>query len=76
MEKAHRRYDISDRVWKLLEPHMLGRKGTWGGNARDNRTELMGHLGPDSTKTNYKAGEQADFLMAFTQEKHGYGESS
>ena len=38
-------------------------------------TELMSLLGPDSTKTNYKAGEQADFLMAFTQEKHGYGES-
>ena len=37
MELAHRRHDISDRVWELLEPHLLGRKGTWGGNARNNR---------------------------------------
>ena len=37
MKLAHRRHDISDRVWKLLSPHLLGRKGTWGGNARDNR---------------------------------------
>jgi transposase len=37
MELAHHRHDISDRVWQLLEPRLLGRKGTWGGNARDNR---------------------------------------
>jgi len=37
MQLAHRRHDVSDRVWELLEPHLLGRKGTWGGNARDNR---------------------------------------
>lgn len=37
MTPAHRRHDISDKVWKILEPHLLGRKGTWGGNARDNR---------------------------------------
>ena len=37
MQPAHRRHDLSDRVWELLEPHLLGRKGTWGGNARDNR---------------------------------------
>ena len=37
MEAAHRRHDISDRIWELLEPHLLGRKGTWGGNAKDNR---------------------------------------
>ena len=34
---SHRRHDISDRVWQVLEPHLPGRKGTWGGNARDNR---------------------------------------
>ena len=37
MKKAHRRHDISDRTWTLIEPHLMGRKGTWGGNARDNR---------------------------------------
>ena len=37
MEAAHRRHDISDKTWQLLEPHLPGRKGTWGGNARDNR---------------------------------------
>jgi transposase len=35
--EAHRRHDISDRVWELLEPHLPGRKGAWGGKARDNR---------------------------------------
>jgi transposase len=37
MQPSHRRHDISDKTWELLEPHLLGRKGTWGGNARDNR---------------------------------------
>jgi len=35
---AHRRHDISDKVWALLEPHLPGREGSWGGLARDNRT--------------------------------------
>ena len=35
--KAHRRHDISDNVWNLLEPHLPGRSGSWGGIARDNR---------------------------------------
>ncbi len=35
--KAYRRHDISDRVWELLEPHLPGRKGSWGGVATDNR---------------------------------------
>ena len=35
--KAHRRHDISDNVWHLLEPHLPGRSGSWGGIARDNR---------------------------------------
>ncbi len=34
---SHRRHDISDRVWKLLEPHLPGRDGSWGGRAKDNR---------------------------------------
>ena len=37
MESIHRRYDIPDHVWKLLEPHLLGRKGTWEGDVRNNR---------------------------------------
>lgn len=36
-EPAHRRHDISDHVWSLLEPHLPGQKGQWGGIARDNR---------------------------------------
>ena len=34
---AHRRHDISDRVWKMIEPYLPGRKGAWGGVAHDNR---------------------------------------
>lgn len=28
--KAHRRHDISDKTWNLLEPHLPGRRGIWG----------------------------------------------
>jgi transposase len=34
---AHRRHDIDDHTWALLEPLLPGRKGTWGGLAHDNR---------------------------------------
>ena len=34
---AHRRHDISDYTWNILEPLLPGRKGSWGGKARDNR---------------------------------------
>ena len=37
MAAAHRRHDISEEVWKVLEPHLPGRAGTWGGTAQDNR---------------------------------------
>jgi transposase len=37
MMSAHRRHDISDRMWLLLEPHLPGRVGSWGGIAQDNR---------------------------------------
>lgn len=35
--KGHRRHDISDHIWELLSPHLPGRAGVWGGQARDNR---------------------------------------
>ena len=35
-ETLHR-HDIPDRAWALLEPHLPGRRGTWGGIARNNR---------------------------------------
>ena len=34
---AYRRHDLSDETWVLLEPHLPGRKGIWGGVAQDNR---------------------------------------
>ena len=34
---VHRRHDLSDEAWKLLEAHLPGRKGIWGGVAKDNR---------------------------------------
>ena len=37
MNPAHRRHDISDEVWNLLEPHLPGRAGTRGVTAKDNR---------------------------------------
>jgi len=35
--ETHRRFDLSDDQWKLIEPHLLGQKGQWGGIAKDNR---------------------------------------
>ncbi|MEO6022873.1 MAG: transposase, partial [Burkholderiales bacterium] len=37
MVSAHRRHDIADKVWAVLEPHLPGREGVWGGLAQDNR---------------------------------------
>ncbi|QOJ08993.1 IS5 family transposase [Nitrosomonas sp. H1_AOB3] len=37
MTHSHRRHDISDRIWSLLEGHLPGREGAWGGVATDNR---------------------------------------
>ena len=37
MVEDYRRHDISDKVWKLLEPHLPGRRGSSGCNAKDNR---------------------------------------
>lgn len=34
---SHRRHDISDRIWSLLENHLPGRKGSWGKVAKNNR---------------------------------------
>jgi transposase len=34
---AHRRHDISDSVWSLLESHLPVRKEGWFGRARENR---------------------------------------
>ncbi len=40
MQPAHRRHDISDHVWRLLEAHLPGRKGSWGG-IRQERQQNM-----------------------------------
>lgn len=37
MKQAHRRHDISDHAWEILEPLLPGRRGQWGGIAKDNR---------------------------------------
>ena len=42
MEADYHRHDISDHIWDLLEPHLPGRKGLWGGVARDNRQFING----------------------------------
>lgn len=33
----HKRYEISDEIWSLLEPYLPGRQGKWGGVGQDNR---------------------------------------
>ena len=36
------RHDIKDNAWALIEPHLLGQKGQWGGVATDNRKFING----------------------------------
>jgi len=36
-KRAHRRHDITDRMWAVLAPLLPGREGQWGGIAADNR---------------------------------------
>ena len=38
MKASYHRHDISDKLWFQLEPLLLGRQGSWGGRAKDNRT--------------------------------------
>lgn len=40
MDNALHRHDISDRAWEIIESHLPGRKGTWGGVAANNRLFL------------------------------------
>ena len=47
MANAYERHDISDESWAKIELLLPGRKGTWGGKARDNR-----HI-PDLFRTGY-----------------------
>ena len=37
MLNPQRRHDISDEMWAIIEPHLPGQKGQWGGIAKDNR---------------------------------------
>lgn len=36
-QPAHRRHDLTDHQWHLIESHLPGRKGSQGGQAVDNR---------------------------------------
>ena len=40
MAEDFRRHDLSDAQWALLEPHLPGREGVWGGIAVNNREFL------------------------------------
>jgi len=37
MTESTRRHDLSDSTWALLEAHLPGQSGQWGGIAKDNR---------------------------------------
>jgi transposase len=39
---SYRRHEISNEAWEKLEPHLSGRKGEWGGIAKDNRKFING----------------------------------
>lgn len=37
MASEQQRHDISDATWAVIEPYTIGKRGSWGGNARDTR---------------------------------------
>ena len=37
MSESYERYDISDSLWALIEPHTIGNEGSRGGSAKDTR---------------------------------------
>jgi transposase len=37
MNESCHRHDISDKLWERIAPHVIGEKGTHGGNAKDTR---------------------------------------
>ena len=37
MTESARRHELSDATWRLLEQHLPGQSGQWGGVAQDNR---------------------------------------
>jgi transposase len=37
MKTDYHRHDLDDHKWGLLEPHLPGQRGQWGGIAQDNR---------------------------------------
>ncbi|MFP6719942.1 MAG: IS5/IS1182 family transposase, partial [Candidatus Poribacteria bacterium] len=42
MKSVQDRHDISDKVFQLLEPLLPGRRGVWGGIAKNNRQFING----------------------------------
>lgn len=37
MKEPSDRHDMSDEMWRIIEPHLPGRKGQWGGVAEGDR---------------------------------------
>lgn len=37
IDVSYHRHDINDKMGALIEPHLLGQRGQWGGIAQDNR---------------------------------------
>lgn len=69
MKNEQQRHDISDAVWSLLEPHLPGQRGQWGGIAQDNRRFINGVPFPVSwtVKMKKKQKETQDILSYHTQ---------
>ena len=42
MHAEYHRHDISNEIWALLEPLLVGQAGQWGGIAKNNRQFLNG----------------------------------
>ena len=70
MDSAMHRHDISEHVWSLLEPLLPGRKGVWGGKAKDNRLFINAVFGIFLRNTETGKIPIGDSVVGVTRE-HG-----
>ena len=82
MTNPQRRHDISDAAWALLEPHLPGQSGQWGGVAKDNRLFINAvfwilRTGAPWRDLPPEYGKWEPFINAlFVGETNEYGKSS
>ena len=73
MVENYKRHDISDKMWKILEPHLPGRPGAWGRVAQDNRRFINAVLWILRTGAPWRDLPRSSPCVWSSRRKSGYG---